>query len=359
MKPAKKTKRKTGSRKKSPVRRTLIALGLILTFAFAGTVLYYYERIFSPNLSIESGESAWVYIPTGADFNDVLQELTRKKLIQNSETFVWMAEFSGYDKKVKSGRYRVKPGMNNRELVNLLKSGAQEPLRITLQAMRYPEEVAGKIGRLLEADSSEMMHKLTQTDFLAGFGLNRQSALAFFIPDTYTFYWDTPADSFLLFMAHRYREFWNQQRKRQAEQIGMSPAEVSILASIVQQESSKPEEWPIIAGVYLNRLRKGMKLQADPTVKFAAGKHDLRRVKGILQTDSPYNTYKVQGLPPGPIYMASGKCIDAVLHATSHGYFYFCASPDKPGYHSFAKTWPEHQINAQKYWRYLDARGIQ
>lgn len=359
MAPLKKKRRSAGRQaKNSQLRKIVIALAALFLIALASTFFYFYKRIFSPNLVLETGESSWIYIKSTDTFEDVVNELNSKKMLLNQETFIWMARFSDYDKKVKPGRYRIKPGMNNRELVNLLKSGAQEPLRITLQALKYPEQIAGKIGNLLEADSAEIIEKLSDKTFITAFGLSKESALGLFLPDTYTFYWNTPSDSFLQFMGKVYNDFWTPERRKQADELHLNRREVITLASIVQQESNKAEEWPIIAGVYLNRLRRGMKLQADPTVKYAAGMHDMRRVKGILSTDSPYNTYKVHGLPPGPIYLASGKCIDAVLSANSHGFLFFCANPDKAGYHSFAKTWTEHQINARKYWRSLDARGI-
>jgi UPF0755 protein len=353
-KPVKRRSTKRGG----SIRKLIIAFAGLMILTFGITGMYYYGRIFSPNLILETGEPSWLYIRSTDTFSDVLKQLNQKKLLRNAEAFVWMAGFTGYDQHVKPGRYKIRHGMNNRELVNLLKSGAQEPLRITLQAMRKPEQVAGKIGRLLESDSLVVMSRLRDQTFLSKYGLHPESALGLFIPDTYTFYWNTPADSFLNYMGRIYLEFWNSSRREQASRMQLSLEKVIILASIVQQESNKQEEWPVIAGVYLNRLRRGMKLQADPTVKFAAGRYDMRRVRGILDTNSPYNTYRVHGLPPGPIYMPSKKCLDSVLQASSHGFLFFCASPDKPGYHSFAKTWTEHEINARKYRRYLDARGI-
>lgn len=357
--PAEKRKKKRNKTARgSLLRKMIIALTVLLIMGMCSTAFYFYGRIFRPNLLLDSGTQTWVYIKSSASFSDVVQELNKSKLLRDPETFIWMAEFSGYDQKVKPGRYRVKSGMNNRELVNLLKSGAQEPLRITLQGLRKPEQVAGKIGNLLEADSAEIMKRLNDPDFLARHGLKQESALGLFLPDSYTFYWNTPSDSFLSKMSAVYAAFWSDARKKKASNLGLSAEEVAILASIVQQESNKQAEWPLIAGVYLNRLRKGMKLQADPTVKFASGNYDLRRIKGILDINSPYNTYRVHGLPPGLIYMPSAKCIDGVLGAGKHEFLFFCADPDKPGYHRFAKTWSEHELNARKYRRYLDARGI-
>jgi UPF0755 protein len=183
--------------------------------------------------------------------------------------------------------------------------------------------------------------------------------LSLFIPDTYEFFWDTPADQFISKIGKAYRNFWNADRKARAAQIQLSPARVSILASIVQQESNKPDEWPVIAGVYMNRLSRGMKLQADPTVKFAVGDFALRRIRGNhLLVESPYNTYKYEGLPPGPIYMASKRCMDAVLNFQKHNYLYFCARADNSGYHSFAVNFEQHLQNARQYQRNLNKRGI-
>ena len=249
--------------------------------------------------------------------------------------------------------------MTNRALVTLLRSGKQEPIRITFQNIRTKQALAGKVGRNLEADSSSIMEILNDNKILERYGLDSSKALSLFLPDTYEFYWNTTAPEFVDKFGESYLKFWNEDRKKQAATIGLSPGEISIIASIVVQESNKSDEWPTIAGVYLNRLRIGMKLQADPTVKFALNDFDLRRIRGNhLQVESPYNTYKYVGLPPGPIYMAGKRIIDAVLNYQSHSYLYFCARSDRSGYHDFAVTFEQHKQNARRYQSSLNARGI-
>lgn len=356
---AKSTKRKSSSKKSSNTKRILIALVLLVALSMVSSFAYFYSKVFRTNLTLGQHKTDFVYIKTSDSFQDVVNQLSERGMLINRESFIWLSEFLDYDKKVKSGRYRVKDGMSNRELVTLLRSGRQEPIRITFQNIRSKEDFAGKVGRNLEADSTSLMNILNDEGKMAAFGLDPAHALSLFMPDTYEFYWDTPADVFVDKMAKEFTEFWTDERKSKAASLGLSPAEVTVLASIVLQESNKSDEWPVIAGVYLNRLKKGMKLQADPTVKFALQDFDLRRIRANhLQADSPYNTYKYAGLPPGPIYMAGRKSIDAVLNYQSHGYLYFCARPDRSGYHSFAVTFEQHKQNARRYQSSLNDRGI-
>ena len=353
-------KSKGSTRKKwGLMRKILVAFAVLIVVSATVSFIYFYGKVFKPNLHLKGTKSGYVYIKTTDTFDDVVNQLIEKELLDNTASFIWMAEFLDYPGSIKSGRFKVADRMSNKDLVSLLKSGRQEPIRLTIQGLRTKEQLAGKVGRILEADSASLIRILTESDTLKNYGLTESTALSLFIPDTYEFFWDTPADQFISKIGKAYRNFWNADRKARAAQIQLSPARVSILASIVQQESNKPDEWPVIAGVYMNRLSRGMKLQADPTVKFAVGDFALRRIRGNhLLVESPYNTYKYEGLPPGPIYMASKRCMDAVLNFQKHNYLYFCARADNSGYHSFAVNFEQHLQNARQYQRNLNKRGI-
>jgi UPF0755 protein len=357
-------KRRTTSKKQtkktnSSVKKILIALAILLSVSLIISFIYYYEKVFQPNLTLNGRKTGYVYIKTTDKFEDVLEQLSEKKMLQNSASFIWMAEFLKYKDHVLPGRYKVKDGMNNKDLVALLKSGKQEPIKITIQNIRTKEQLAGKIGRLLEADSLSLITFFNDKSEMQKLGLEPATALSYFMPNTYEFYWNTPTQKFIEKMGKDYERFWTKERLELASNMDLSPPQVATLASIVMQESNKSDEWPIIAGVYYNRHVKGMKLQADPTVKFALNDPTIRRIRGNhLLVDSPYNTYKYGGLPPGPIYMASPKCIDAVLRYQHHNYIYFCAKPDGSGYHAFAVTYEQHMQNARKYQKNLNKRGI-
>ncbi len=354
-------KRKSPAKKKKAnpgYVKVLVALAIVLGIVLAGSAYFFYSRAFRSNLVLSHGEK-YVYIRTGATFEDVMQELGREGMLHNTESFRWLAEQMHYDEQIKPGRYSVRPGMNNRELIELLRSGEQEPVELVFKNIKNRFELAGKVSKFIEADSSEILKTISSSEFREQYGLNPENALSLIFPDTYLFYWNTPAKEFVDSMGTNYRSFWNSERKDIASKMGLSIAEVSVLASIIQQESNRKDEWPVIAGVYLNRLKKNMKLQADPTVKFAVGDDGIRRIKGNhLKVNSPYNTYQNFGLPPGPIALAKKESIDAVLNYQTHSYLYFCARPDRSGYHDFASTYTEHTRNASRYRKSLDARGI-
>ncbi len=359
-KPKSKARKKRKSFSGGALKKTLIALAVVLALSLGAASFFFYQKAFRSNtLSEALLDDPFVYIRNADTFDDVVSQLKARGLLRDIESFRWLAEFLEYDKQVRPGRYRLSKGMSNKDLILLLRSGKQEPLRITYKSIRTLEEFCGKTGALLEADSASLMEVFGSSEFLEKYGLNRRNALSLILPDTYEFYWNTGAETFVEKIGGYYLEFWNEERKALAVALGLSRAEVAVLTSIVQQESSKPDEWPVIAGVYLNRYRKGMKLQADPTVVFANNDFSIRRVRARhLSIDSPYNTYKYAGLPPGPIYLPSKACMDAVLRADSHSYFYFCARPDGSGYHDFAKTFEEHLRNARQYQKRLNERGI-
>jgi UPF0755 protein len=358
--PSKKNTKKAPDKKKFIQKNKAVLNVLFIAFFFllAGGSFFVYYNAFKSNLSLKK-PTEFVYIRSTFKFNDVVRYLSSEGLLESEDTFRWMADFMGYTHAIKPGRYKIKTGMSNHELIALLQSGRQEPVKLTFKSIRTRCELASKVSKYLEADSASIIRYMDSEEFQTKYGLNAENALSIIMPNTYEFYWNTSAEDFIEKMAGYYQSFWNDKRKRQAQKLGLRPDQVSVMASIVQQESNKKDEWPTIAGVYLNRLNSGMKLQADPTVKFALGNFGLRRILNEhLSVDSPYNTYKYQGLPPGPIYMANRSSIDAVLEASEHEFIYFCARPDRSGYHDFAKTYSEHLANAAKYHRELNRRGI-
>ncbi|NMC42139.1 MAG: endolytic transglycosylase MltG, partial [Bacteroidales bacterium] len=269
------------------------------------------------------------------------------------------ARKKNYPAHIKPGRYSVKGKMSYNAFVNMLRSGRQAPVKVTFNNIRSVYELAGKVGRQIEADSSSLAGFLSYAGNYGRDGFTRENVISIFIPDTYELYWNNSAEGFYNRMLKEFNRFWNGERKQKAEALDLTPVEVSILASIVDDEVAKAEEKPRIAGVYLNRLRRGMLLQACPTIKFALNDFTITRVlKKHMEVDSPYNTYKHKGLPPGPIGCPSKEGIDAVLNAEKHDYLFFAAKADFSGYHNFSRTLTEHNRYASEYQRELDRRKI-
>jgi UPF0755 protein len=265
-------------------------------------------------------------------------------------SFEWVARRKHYENKVRPGRYRIRNGMSNNELINLLRSGKQEPVRVTFQNIQNGEDLAGKISRQIEADSLSLLELLRDADYLKQYGVDPLNSFVLFIPNTYEFYWNTTADQFIGRMSREKLKFWNDTRKNKCTITGFSVPQVVILASIIEKETAKDKEKPLIAGVYINRLRKGWPLQADPTIIFAWNDYSIKRVQNIhLQINSLYNTYSHKGLPPGPICLPSIASIEAVLNYEKHDFMFFCAKDDLSGYHVFASNLAEHNRNAKKY----------
>lgn len=334
--------------------------GVLLVLLAVGAIFgyKYYTAYFSGNTkNVE--DKTYLYIRTGSTYDDVLATLKEKDFLISVDQFDKVARQRGYDKKVRPGRYRIKPRMSNLELVNILAGGKQEPVKFTFNNIRLKKELAGKVGRNLEADSLRFETMLGDDTYWKKYGFTAENCMVLFLPDTYEFWWNTDANEFVSKMAKEYKAFWTDERKAKAKKIGLTQAEVSILAAIVEKESNMRDERPTIAGVYMNRLNKGMKLQADPTVVFALGDFTIKRVlNSDTQIDSPYNTYKYEGLPPGPICLPSKNSIDAVLNYKSHTYIYFCAKEDFSGYHNFATTYDQHLKNAAKFQKAMNQRGI-
>lgn len=330
---------------------------LFVLFCVIAAALSFYYFLYAPNTSV-SRQSA-LYIRTGSTYQDVLTTLETEGLLKSMFTFKVVAGKMNYAKHVKPGKYILKSGMGNYRLIQMLRSGKQEPVVLIFNNIRTKQEFASRISKQLEADSTVLLNHLNDNAFMHKFGLNAENALTLFIPNSYQLWWNTTPDEFFERMAHESKRFWNKERLDKASAINLKPNQVVILASIVEKETNKNDEKPVVAGVYLNRLRKGMLLQADPTLVFAWKDFSIRRVLNAHKTiNSPYNTYKFKGLPPGPIYLPDSKSIDAVLNYKHHDYIYFCAKEDFSGYHNFARTPQEHHINAERYQKALDAKNI-
>jgi len=341
--------------KKGFLYKLLISFtGLVIVFLFF-TLFRTYRRIYYPNVITRKSTDEYIYIRTGASFEEVMDSLYKNNYIIDKGSFEWLAEKKNYKHNIHPGRYRIRNNMSNNDLINLLRSGKQEPVKVIINKTRSIEELAGKISRKIEADSLSLVKAFRNNDLLELLGFNSQTVAAMIIPNTYKFFWNTSAEQFVRRMHKEYLVFWNKERLEKAQQIGFTPLEVTILASIVSEETMKPSEDPVVAGVYINRLKKGMKLQADPTVKYAIGDFSLKRIfQKHLQYDSPYNTYLYKGLPPSPICIPEPSTIDAVLNYQKHDYLYFCAKDDLSGYHVFAKTLKQHNKNARAYQQALN-----
>jgi UPF0755 protein len=286
--------------------------------------------------------------------DDVINILYNNHFIINKNSFEWLAEKLNYKKNIHPGRYKLKNRMSNRELLTMLRSGEQEPVKLTINSVRSIELVAGRAGKLLEADSIAILNLFNDRLFLWTYGFKPSTAAAMIIPNTYELYWNTSPRQFIDRMYNEYNKFWNEARLAKAREIGLNKIEISTLASIVEEETKKNSEKAIVAGVYINRLKKGMRLQADPTVKYAVGDVTIKRILNKhLEFDSPYNTYLYAGIPPGPIDVPSVTSIDAVLNYQHHQYLYFCAKEDFSGYHNFSKTLEQHNVYARLYQRAL------
>ncbi len=351
-------KRKAKKKSKGQVGKILLALLAIILIASTVIGYDYYKRIYAPNVVISLDED-YFYIPTGSQFSEVVRGLHDNGFIVNTSSFEWLSEQKLYHQNVKPGRYRIFNGMSNNELINLLRSGEQDPVKVSFNHIILPEHLAGKITRNIEADSAKIHSMITSAEWAGKYGFNSHTFMTMFIPNTYEMWWNTPEEDLMARMASEYKRFWNDERKAKAAKIGLSQSEVSILASIVQRETNKNDEKPTVAGVYYNRLKKGMLLQADPTLVYAVGDFTIRRVLNKhKKVDSPYNTYIHKGLPPGPICLPSIQSIDAVLNVEDHDYIYFCAKPDGSGYHSFARSYSQHLKNAREFQRELNRRKV-
>ena len=354
-------KKRRKFKKKSGFRKFLISFLVLALFGGGGMVYELYSRVYNPNIVFtKDTKEKYIYIPTSSDFTKVVEVLSENGLLINSNSFEWLAKQKKYTNNIKPGRYKIDRALNNNELINLLRSGRQTPIKVTFNNLRTKEQLAGRIANQIEADSFAILSYITDTIFQQKLGLNNNNISCLFIPNTYEFYWNTSADQFVKRMLKEYQKFWNNDRKAKADKIKLNYYEVATLASIVEKEQNiKRDERPEIAGLYLNRIKKKMKLESDPTLIFALGDFTIKRVLNKdKKVDSPFNTYKHRGLPPGPICIPSINSIDAVLNASDHKYIFMCAKEDFSGYHNFAKTYAKHLLNARKYQKALNKRKI-
>lgn len=336
---------------------------MLVILALAGGIAAYtgYRIFYMPNVSPEITRSKIIFIPTGSDFEDVMDTLRSNKVLKHERSFLWQADLKKYKDKVKPGRYRILSGMSSNEIINLLRAGLQEPVNVTFTNIRTKEQLVSRVCKKIEADSLELAKLLNDEQYIREtLGLKKETVLTLFIPNTYKFNWNTSAREFIERMQSEYKKFWTDERKQKAKELNLSQSQVSVLASIVQAEQLRfPEERPIIAGLYLNRLRIGMPLQSDPTVIYAIGDYTINRVlEKDKEISSPYNTYAHTGLPPGPIYVPEISSIDAVLNYQKSSYLYMCAKEDFSGKHNFAKTLDEHNRNANRYRNALNKSKI-
>lgn len=320
---------------------------------FRGFQLYRY--IFHANIQTPGS----IIIPIDATYDQVIDSLKKHRIIANYKAFNWVAKQKKYAASIKPGKYLLDKGLNTNEILNMLKSGNQIPVQVTFNNLRFLEELAGAVSKYIQPDSTELIGKFNDPAIHEKYGFNKNTFHCMFIPNTYEFYWTATADQFMERMSMEYKRFWTEERIQKANDMGLTREEVMTIASIVQEETNRRDEKPIVAGLYLNRIKRGIPLQADPTVKFALGNFRIKRVlHSHLEVDSPYNTYRNPGLPPGPINFPESGSIDAVLNAAETPYIYMCAREDFSGYHNFSKTLAGHNENARKYKAALDSLKI-
>jgi UPF0755 protein len=342
-------------------RKLLVAISLIGVLLGVYFVINFYQIFFWSNTAFNN-EASYVFI----DRDDTIDSLEVQllPLLKSVDRFLLAAEKKGYTTRVRPGKYKIVPEMGNNELINVLRSQKQT-VSVVFNNQERLEDLAVRIAAQIEPDMDELLQAFYDDEFLESNGFTKENALCMYLPNSYNAFWDASAEDFRELMLKNYERFWNKRRLGQAKKLGLSPQEVYVLASIVHKESVKKEEQPRIAGLYLNRLRKRMRLQADPTVIFAikrASGDFEQEIKRVLYKDlklnSPYNTYKAKGLPPGPISMPDLSAIEAVLNPEQHDYLYFVASPSKPGYHLFAKTLAQHNRNKKEYVNWINKQRI-
>lgn len=341
-------------------KRNLLLIGTVLLLVGAAAGFMGYTYVFGKNTLHTQAKD--IFIPSKASYDDVVKILQDQKILKNTSSFDKVADLMKYKRaNVPSGKYTIPTDLNNKELISLLRSGRQTPVNITLSNGRLLKDIVGSITKNIELDSADLYTYLMNSEAQKTMELGKdESVVSLFIPNTYQVYWDITAPELCARMKKENKRFWNaKNRLEKAKKLEMSPYEVYTLASIVQSESTYGPEQPTIAGLYLNRINRGIPLQADPTVVYATGDFSLRRVLNKhLEIDSPYNTYKHTGLPPGPICMPNIGAIDAVLSPKEHNYIYMCAKPGYNSQHNFARTLAQHNNNAAIYRTWLNKEGI-
>ncbi len=331
-------------------RLILFLLISILGISFS---FYAFQIIYTPNILVEKDDRLFL-VEQEDTFKDIQKELHEGNYVQDLVSFSFLARITGYDDQIKPGRYVLRRNMTNLQALRILRSGKQEPVRITFNNVRLISELAEKITRNLDMSPEEFEVSLIQFAMTNKEGFNKDNVMAIFIPNTYEVYFNVAPDALIKRMHNEYENFWNEERREKAKNTELTPIEVSILASIVQAETIKEEEAPLVASLYINRLKKGMPLQADPTLKFALGDFTIKRILNVhKEIDSPYNTYTHAGLTPGPINLPEIWALEAVLNYRNTDYYYMCAKEDFSGYHNFTNDYQEHMNNAKRYQRAL------
>ncbi len=343
------------------IKKILVITVLLGAIGMGAFAWYVYDTAFTGNTAFNNKE-AHVYIPSNATIDDVVEEL--QPLLRNTESFYTVADQKKYSSNVKPGHFIITKGMTNNDIINTLRS-RNIPISVKFNNQERIEDLAGHISKQIEADSISLLKAMRDPKFLKEVGLDDKTALSLYIPNTYEFYWNSSAETFRDRMKTEYERFWNESRTQKAKDLNLSKEQVMTLASIVQKETAKVDERPKVAGVYVNRLKVGMLLQADPTVIYALKRESgdynqiIKRVLyKDLELDSPYNTYKYAGLPPGPITMPDISSIDAVLNYEKHNYYYFVADVTNFGYHKFAKSLAQHNVNKAEYVRWVNSQGL-
>jgi UPF0755 protein len=339
--------------------KTIIA---VCGVSFVMLSYYAYQIFFTSNILVDDKRKDFVlYIPSGATYKTVLDTLYKHEVLADKVSFSFIAKLLGYQEAVKSGRYVIPARSTNLQAIRKLRSGNQDPVKLTFNSIRLKEEFADRVGEKFEFGSDSLWWALNDSKICAKYNMDTSTILCLFIPNTYEIYWDITTEQFINRMQTENKKFWNAERIEKAQKAGLTPIQATILASIVEAETNMLSEKPTIAGVYINRLNINMPLQADPTVKYALRDFEIKRINHDLiekAGSSPYNTYKVNGLPPGPINMPSIKTIDAVLNYESHNYLFFVADKNKPGYHIFNEDYRAHVNQANKYRKNLNQQNI-
>lgn len=335
--------------------KSLLFIVLLIALVIGG---YFYLKLFKSNTGSFAGKK-YIYVRTGSDYTQLIQQLKDSQFVSDIQSFESAAGMFNLPSSIHPGRYEIEPGMGNYTLISMLKKGRQKPVKLVINKLRTKGDIIRKLSTQLEADSQELKRLFSDTSFLKTWNLDTNQIQCLVMPATYEFYWNTHAAKAVEKIAKAHEQFWTAERREKAAKLKLSIPQVITIASIVEEETNKNDEKAKIASVYLNRYRIGMKLGADPTVKFAVGDFSLRRILNVhTQFPSPYNTYFTNGLPPGPICTPSSKSIEAVLNPDTTPFIFFCAKEDFSGYHNFATSYAEHMANARRYQDALNKRGI-
>ena len=339
------------------ILKTIISAALFACICFFAVIGYGYYAVKIKKADI--GETAYIYITPDDNSTTVIQKLSQIEGIGSTKGFEILAKHNNFDSRKRSGKFAIKDGDNMHTIYRRIVSNEQTPVKLVVPSTRTLEQLTGAISRQLMLDSLELSEFLTKPIYYESIGYKKETLPTLFIPNTYEVYWNIKPEILLARLMKERRTFWNESRTAKAKKLGLTFEEVATLASIIDEETNNDEEKPVVAGMYLNRLKRGMPLQADPTVKYAIGDPTRKRIlKKDLNVDSPYNTYKYKGLPPGPIRIPTIQAIESVLNYRKHNYLYMCAKEDFSGKHNFAKTLSEHNANARRYQQALNKLNI-